>query len=104
MKVGFRMSDILIRGMKIPKEGYLAFNIYPDGRVACNLDYNCALAIELPPHGRLGDLDALGVEFWKMRSNYQMMDDTQTADKIMHGLYRAEQIVKEAKTIISASE
>ena len=27
------------------------------------------------------------------------MDDTQTADKIMHGLYRAEQALKDAPTI-----
>ena len=38
-------------------------------------------------------------ELWKQRRNYQMMDDTHTADKIMHGLYRAEQVVKEAPTV-----
>ena len=61
-------------------------------------------AFELPPHGRLIDADALSMEFWKMRSNYQMMDDSQTADKIMHGLYRAEQATNEAPTIIEAEE
>ena len=48
------MADILIRGMKMPKEGYLPLNIYPDGRVSCNLDYDCARAVPLPEgHGRL---------------------------------------------------
>ena len=48
------------------------------------------------------DRGALLDELWKQRRNYQMMDDTQTADKIMHGLYRAEQVVKEAPTVFSA--
>lgn len=54
------MADILIRGMEMPKEGYLPLNIYPDGRVSCNLNYDCARAVPLPEkHGKLGDLDAL---------------------------------------------
>ena len=54
------MADILIRGMKMPKEGYLPLNIYPDGRVSCNFDYDCARAVPLPEgHGRLIDADAL---------------------------------------------
>jgi len=48
---------------------------------------------------RLIDADAYAAELWKMRQNYQMLDDTQTADKIMHGLYRAEQALKEAPTV-----
>ena len=45
------------------------------------------------------DREALLDELWKQRRNYQLMDDTQTADKIMHGLYRAEQALKDAPTI-----
>ena len=45
------------------------------------------------------DREELLDELWKQRRNYQIMDDTQTADKIMHGLYRAEQAVKEAPAI-----
>lgn len=45
------------------------------------------------------DADAYAAELWKMRQNYQMLDDTHTADKIMHGLYRAEQALKDAPTI-----
>lgn len=48
------------------------------------------------------DRQALLDEIWKMRMNYQMMDDTHTADKIMHGLYRAKQAVKEAPTITAS--
>lgn len=48
---------------------------------------------------RLIDADAYATELWKMRQNYQLLDDTQTADKIMHGLYRAEQALKDAPTI-----
>lgn len=33
-----------------------------------------------------------------------MLDDTQTADKIMYGLYLAEQAVKDVPTIIEAEE
>ena len=48
------------------------------------------------------DREALMNELWKQRRNYQMMDDTQTADKIMYGLYRAEQVVKEAPAVNAA--
>lgn len=48
---------------------------------------------------RLIDADAYAAELWEMRQNYQMLDDTQTADKIMYGLYRAEQALKDAPTI-----
>ena len=46
--------SILITGMEMPTNTYLALNIYPDGRVATNLDANCATAISVPtPHGDL---------------------------------------------------
>lgn len=45
------------------------------------------------------DADVYENEIWKLRRNYQLMDDTHTADKIMHGLYRAEQALKEAPTL-----
>ena len=59
------MSDILIRGMEMPKEGYLPLNIYPDGRVSCNLDYDCARAVPLPEgHGDLIERDAVKKHKW----------------------------------------
>lgn len=48
---------------------------------------------------RLIDANAYAAELWKLRENYQMLDDTHTADKIMHGLYRAEQALKEQPTV-----
>lgn len=33
-------------------------------------------------------------EFYHIKCNLQMMDDTHTADKMMHGLYLAENAVK----------
>ena len=45
------------------------------------------------------DADAYAAELWKLRENYQMLDDTHTADKIMHGIFRAEQVLKEQPTV-----
>lgn len=45
------------------------------------------------------DADAYAAELWKLRENYQMLDDTHTADKIMHGIFRAEQTLKEQPTV-----
>lgn len=48
---------------------------------------------------RIIDADAYAAELWKLRENYQMLDDTHTADKIMHGIFRAEQALKEQPTV-----
>ena len=57
------MSDILIKGMEMPKDGeMLCVNIYPDGKVCINLDLECkriATAVPVPPHGRCIDENAL---------------------------------------------
>jgi len=45
------------------------------------------------------DADLYAAELWKLRENYQMLDDTHTADKIMHGIFRAEQVLKEQPTV-----
>ena len=55
--------SLYIKGIGLPPSGE-AYVIYPDGslnRQVCGI-CQCGLdgtAIELPPHGRLGDLDAL---------------------------------------------
>ena len=51
--------SVLIKGINMPKNEPLLLNIYPDGRVACNLDSYSAQAIAIQPHGRLIDADAL---------------------------------------------
>ena len=38
-------------------------------------------------------------ELWKLREKYQMLDDTHTADKIMHGIFQAKQALKEQPTV-----
>lgn len=68
------MSDIVIRGIEMPKGKPLNLSIYPNGEVVlfciqgrdvydneCNYgDYkHKKIAVELPEHGRLGDLDKL---------------------------------------------
>ena len=57
--------SILICGMDIPKEGnWRSIRIYPDGTIGRPIgfgDYALvegAKAVPIPPHGRLGDLDA----------------------------------------------
>ena len=85
-----------------------AIIVYPDGKSALRVFWGrCKGEYEInaiPPHGRLIDADALIKELWWQRRNYQMLDDTQTVDKIMHGLFRAEQLVNDAPTIIEAEE
>lgn len=48
---------------------------------------------------RLIDADALAEELWNIRWDLQMMDDTQTADKMMAGLRKAEIKLENAPTI-----
>ena len=48
---------------------------------------------------RLIDADALNEKLWQARVQYQMLDDTQTADKIMRGIHRAEQILADSPII-----
>ena len=52
--------SILIRGMEMPTEGYRSYNIYADGRVETYYgDKRVSVAVNVPPHGRLIDADAL---------------------------------------------
>ena len=44
---------------------------------------------------RQAAIDAL----WKLRRGQQMLDDTQTADKVMKGIFLAEQMIKELPTV-----
>ena len=53
-------------------------------------------------HRRLIDADAVVDKMWRLQATYQMMDDTQTADKIIHGIYLARQTINECPTIVEA--
>lgn len=48
---------------------------------------------------RYKDADLLEKRIWELRRQYQLMDDTQTADVIMHGLYRVEQVLDDIPTV-----
>ena len=58
------MSEILIKNMALPKQGIKRLILLPDGEVReiCGdeaVRATDARAVELPEHGRLGDLDKL---------------------------------------------
>ena len=58
--------SVLIKGMEMPKEpDELRLIIHPNGQVIVSHKtfYEEAEAIEMPPHGRLGDLDRLLRDF-----------------------------------------
>lgn len=75
------MADIIIKGMEMPKDGRIIIQIGSDGAVyfveKCTImaeKYEkSSHAIQLPPHGRLGDLDALQDEFKKFHDGKRSM-------------------------------
>lgn len=48
---------------------------------------------------RLIDADAIEKKIWAIRWNLQLMDDTQTADKMMEGVRKVEMEIESAPTI-----
>ena len=62
-------------------------------------------AIELPPHGRLGDLDALAA---KDNADYEdamaSIADVSTRSKVCKVHYAVQEMIAEAETIIPAEE
>ena len=68
--------SILIKGMKMPKDRAV-IEIHPVGGYACTkYGFVVGRVIELPPHGRLGDLDALERNLREM-AGYQHGDRQQ---------------------------
>lgn len=64
------MSDLLIHGMEMPKDGFITITVTSDGRVVGNskkengkFEYldneDIAKAVPVPPHGALIDKDAI---------------------------------------------
>lgn len=62
--------SVYIPGMEMPEDGFITITVTSDGRVVGNskkengkFEYldneDIAKAVPVPPHGRLGDLDAL---------------------------------------------
>lgn len=56
-------TSILIKGLTMPtNDELLCIKIYPNGKVAIDMDLECkqiATAVRVPPHGRLKDADEL---------------------------------------------
>lgn len=95
--------DILIKNIEIPKEKYIRVEIHHDGSmyVQKNGYYSFYVksqdkAIELPPHGRLIDADAI---ISKIERAVHPDDLTYT---IAYGILK--QIVEDAETIVEATE
>ena len=92
--------DILIKNMEIPKEGGLVIEITKHGQVAQLFKDGSLLrkgckAIQLPPHGRLGDLDKLANVVDSSLTDYDRMIGT--FDNILD-------MIESAPTVIPASE
>lgn len=113
------MSDIVIRGIEMPKDKPLNLSIYPNGEVVlfcikgrdeydneCNYgDYeHKKIAVELPEHGRLGDLDKLLPEsgYDPMMFKPKYGGDHRTQYNTLMG-YEILGIVEDAPTILEAS-
>lgn len=79
---------IYIQGMELQKEKKITLTLFPDGRVYENhgerlwgngKDCIPWKAVPVPPHGRLGDLDALHKLFIKKAKEYKGIGGTMLA-------------------------
>ena len=86
---------VYISGMEMPK-GYIDVRIYADGRVGSRsigaFGETIATAIPVPPHGRLGDLDALVRQFPYL-DNFDSGNITMTMKGIRNRIYTAPTII-----------
>ena len=99
---------IYIPGMKMPKdEKAIHLEIHSDGTVLMwqmgDDDKVVGTAIELPPHGRLGDLDAMAA---KDDADYEdameCIADISTRSIVCKIHYGAQKMIAEAETILPA--
>ena len=105
--------SILIPGMKMPKDGCKSctFDILGRCLIKANMDkpyevtHSCPL-IELPPHGRLGDLDELAVDESEayMSAQLKLGDDviTKSINEAVHA--KIVRLIADTPTIIPAKE
>jgi hypothetical protein len=97
--------SILIHGMEMPKDGYIDVRLFFDGWAHIPTDeppyYNKAFeAIELPPHGRLIDADAMERMFADIdNAPYSGFD----GEDPFYSAGDAVQIIRLAPTIIPAA-
>lgn len=96
------MSDILIKGMEMPKEGNVHLIIGEDGVVSEKIGsmYHVTTeAIELPPHGDLKDYDFIGN---KMSNTYEKNKDKWNPN-FADGFIYALKMLDKAPTIVEAN-
>lgn len=93
--------SVLIKGMEIPKEGYVDVRLFSDGRATTQTgEYPFYREMEITnviePHGRLIDADALLSQYkgniWTAKTDYA------------EGLRDVANDIKQAPTIIEAEE
>jgi len=109
--------SILIKGMKMPRNCFVCpLSVVVGERLVCEvtrdevlrwkIDFNCPL-IELPPHGRLIDADALMQEFDKSQKSADFhgrgfSDAFYMGNEICAEWWAVERKVEDAPTIIEA--
>ena len=99
--------DLLIKGMYMPKgDEILRLEILPNGQVNRIIGWAIsekrdAKAIELPPHGRLGDLDALKEEVSDLRLEKKLKNG---ATQVIELGELFGKFIDDAPTIVEASE
>ena len=97
--------SVYIKGMEMPKKGTCkTITIFDDGAVVKgNGSEKLGIAIHVPEHGRLGDLDAAVEKLKRLREYHS--DDSQSAVFIAHGISQCIEVLtgKEAPAIIPTS-
>lgn len=91
--------DVLIKNMELPKETQCCYTIYPNGKVIVHWDGKVlgeAKAIELPPHGYLGDLSELSMTLYSEL-------ETQTPKTLGEVMQIIKKVFDEAPTVLEAS-
>ena len=102
---------ILIEGMEMPKDGYIDVRLFSDGTATTqtgqNPFYKEFQVVEVPPHGRLIDADALHKLFEDQWHYLQVLDwnENPTAEAEQSGInWCINTMHDDAPTVIPASE
>lgn len=97
--------SILITGMEMPKDRAI-IEIHPAGGYACTrYGFEIGKVIELPPHGRLIDADALMDGWMNLREATKYGNETK--EQMSHSystmmMYEIADVIEDAPTIIQA--
>lgn len=97
--------SILIKGMDMPqKKNGTVLIIYPNGKAAYE-DGTEYEVIQLPPHGRLGDLDLIKAMIMEYIEEYGMTkDENGYYSEKWCAMKEAEMVIQEAPTVIPADK